>query len=151
FWNRESSFRPNRPVETGRLNAVIVGASIDGRGFDRESLEATYRRHQLDSLFGYRLEGPGGHDRDAFWRIDWTSEISAPDAFGSDFDFRRHVVTARYRVPVSEHQEFAARGIGGWSGGMLPPQRLFAIGGIGSVHGYDFKAAVGDRLALANL
>jgi len=28
---------------------------------------------------------------------------------------------------------------------------LFAIGGIGSVHGYDFKAATGDTLALMNL
>ncbi len=34
---------------------------------------------------------------------------------------------------------------------MLPPQREFAIGGIGSVHGYDFKSEVGDTLALVNL
>ena len=33
----------------------------------------------------------------------------------------------------------------------MPPQRQFAIGGIGSVHGYEFKEAVGDSLALLNL
>src|SRR5262249_20376387 len=32
-----------------------------------------------------------------------------------------------------------------------PPQRLFSVGGIGSVHGYDFKAETGDSLALVNL
>ena len=41
--------------------------------------------------------------------------------------------------------------IGGWSDGVLPPQRQFAIGGLGSVHGYGFKEAVGDSLALVNL
>ena len=41
--------------------------------------------------------------------------------------------------------------IGGWSGGLLPPQREFSIGGIGSVHGYHFKEVSGDTLALINL
>jgi outer membrane protein assembly factor BamA len=33
---------------------------------------------------------------------------------------------------------------------VLPPQRQFAIGGIGSVHGYEFKESVGDSMALLN-
>ena len=43
------------------------------------------------------------------------------------------------------------RVIGGWSRGVLPPQREFAIGGIGSVHGYAFKGSVGDTMALMNV
>ena len=152
LWNGDEPFRPNLSAREGRLNAVLVGASVDGRGFDRESLEATYRRHQLETPFGERLQSPEGkHDAEPIWRIDWTSEISAPDALGSDFDFRRHIVSGRARVPLSPHQDFGARVIGGWSDGVLPPQRQFAIGGIGSVHGYDFKEAVGSRLALVNL
>jgi outer membrane translocation and assembly module TamA len=85
------------------------------------------------------------------WRIDWTSEISAPDALQSDFDFRRHIISGRARVALSRHQEFSARAIGGWSDGVLPPQRQFAVGGIGSVHGYGFKEQVGDSIALVNL
>jgi hemolysin activation/secretion protein len=54
-------------------------------------------------------------------------------------------------VPLSPHQDFGARAIGGWSQGVLPPQRQFAIGGIGSVHGYGFKEAVGNDMALLNL
>ena len=65
--------------------------------------------------------------------------------FGSDFDFRRHILTGRARVLISEHQNFGVRAIRGWSGGALPPQRLFAIGGIGSVHGYEFKERSATR------
>jgi hypothetical protein len=152
FWNSDQAFRPNVDARDGRLNALVVGASVDGRGFDRESLDATYRRHQLETPFGERLEDADGkRDAAPVWRIDWTSEISTPDALGSDFDFRRHIVSGRARVLLSEHETFGVRAIGGWSEGVLPPQRLFAIGGIGSVHGYDFKEAIGDTLALVNL
>ena len=152
FWNSDEAFRPNAGATDGRLNAVLLGASIDGRGFDRESLEATYRRHQFDTLFGERLDGPEGkHDLAPIWRVDWTSELSEAGAFGSDFDFRRHIVTGRARLALSQRQTFGIRAIGGWSEGVLPPQRQFAVGGIGSVHGYDFKEQIGDTLALVNL
>ena len=152
FWNDDDTFRPNTAARDGRLNAVVIGTSVDGRGFDRESLGATYRRHQLETPFGERLNEPERKvDAAPIWRIDWTSEISAPGAFGSDFDFRRHIVTGRARVLLSEHQTFGVRAIGGWSEGVLPPQRAFALGGIGSVHGYELKESVGDTLALMNL
>jgi len=152
LWNSDESFRPNMVARGGQLNAVVIGASIDGRGFDGESLEATYRRHQFDTLFGERLNEPDSHNDGApIWRIDWTSELSSPGGLGSDFDFKRHIVNGRARLLLGEHQNAGVRAIGGWSEGALPPQRLFAIGGIGSVHGYDFKAATGDTLALVNV
>ena len=152
LWNDDEPFRPNVAAVDGRLNAIVVGASANSHGFERESLESSYRRHQLETPFGDRLNAPDfKRDQRPIWRIDWTSEISEPDAFASHFDFRRHIVTARARVLVSEHQTLGARAIRGWSGGELPPQRLFAIGGIGSVHGYEFKAATGDALSLLNL
>jgi len=152
LWNDEEAFRSNLAAQPGRLNAFVIGGSLDGNGFDRESLESTYRRHQLESLFGARLDDPRRRrDPLTLWRIDWTSELSSPGALDSDFDFRRHIVSGRVRAQVSEHQEVGARVIGGWSQGVLPPQREFAIGGIGSIHGYDFKASVGDTMALINL
>lgn len=151
-WNDDESFRPNRAAADGRMNAVVLGASVDGRGFDQESLEATYRRHQLETPFGERLSDPEhGHDRSPLWRIDWTSEISTPGTLNSDFDFKRHIISGRARLALSPHQDFGVRVIGGWSDGVLPPQRQFSLGGIGSVHGYEFKEAVGDSLALVNL
>ncbi|OLC83492.1 MAG: hypothetical protein AUH72_04240 [Acidobacteria bacterium 13_1_40CM_4_65_8] len=152
LWNDEEPFRPNLVADAGRLGAIVIGGSLDGDSFDRESLGATYRRHLLERPFGERLEFPdGGHDTSPIWRIDWTSEISTPGGLRSDFDFKRHVVSGRARVPISEHQDFGARIIGGWSDGLLPPQRQFAIGGLGSVHGYAFKEQFGNTLALMNL
>jgi POTRA domain-containing ShlB-type protein len=150
IWNGDESFRPNLAAQNGRLNAVILGASVDGSGFDRESLGTTYRRHQLGTFFGERLPADG-HEPSTVWRVDWTSEISTPGALSSDFDFRRHIVSARAWTALSRWQEFGVRAIAGWSDGVLPPQRQFAIGGIGSVHGYEFKEAVGDSLQLLNL
>jgi outer membrane protein assembly factor BamA len=151
-WNSGEAFRASAAVRDGRLNALIVGASLAGAGFNRESLEASYRRHQFDTLFGDRLdEQERGHESRENWRVDWSSEIASPGSLGGDFDFRRHIVSARYRVVLSAHQTFGARAIGGWSEGGLPPQREFAVGGIGSVHGYDFKDETGTTLALVNL
>ena len=152
LWNDEEPFRPNLVAQDGRLSAIVIGGSLDGDSFDRESLGATYRRHLLERPFGERLEFPDGrHDASPIWRIDWTSEVSTPGGLRSDFDFKRHVVSGRARVPISEHQDFGARVIGGWSDGLLPPQRQLAIGGLGSVHGYDFKEQRGNTLALMNL
>ncbi|HZP48757.1 MAG TPA: BamA/TamA family outer membrane protein, partial [Vicinamibacterales bacterium] len=152
FWNGDEAFAPNREARDGRLASLIVGATVDGAGFEGESLEATYRRHQLASLFGERLAAPE-HDSDVAprWRLDWTSEVSSSGALGGDFDFTRHILVARTELPLSRHQAVAARAIAGWSTGALPPQRLFSAGGIGSVHGYDFKEQTGDSLALGNL
>src|SRR5262245_39505518 len=153
FWNDDEPFRPNRPAIDGRLSALIIGASLDGASFDREALGTTYRRHLLEEPFGQRLEEFDSHRRmpSPVWRIDWTSEISAPDALDSDFDFKRHLVSGRARLALSPHQDFGVRAIGGWSDGLVPTQRLFSIGGLGSVHGYEFKEQTGNTLALLNL
>ncbi len=152
LWNDDDPFRPNVVATAGWLNAVVLGASFNSLSFDRETLEATYRRHQLESLFGEWLADPRRRDDDwRAWSVDWTSELSFPGALDSDFDFKRHILSGRVRAQVSDHQEVGARVIGGWSQGVLPPQRLFAIGGIGSVHGWPFKASVGDStIALMN-
>lgn len=148
-WNGDDTFRPNRLAADGRLQALVFGASMDSRGFERESLETTYLRHQMDRAFGSRL---GDLDeRPAEWRVDWQSEVSSPGATGGDFDFSRSIVSARFRANLSPHQAFGARAIGGWSTGALPPQRLFAVGGIGSVIGYPFETEIGSSMALANL
>lgn len=152
LWNTDDEFRTNQPIQQGHLGALVLAASVDGEGFARESLDATYRRHQLESLFGIPLPSrTRSGDFTPAWRIDWTSEISAPDAFGSDFDFTRSIINARVRKALTTHQDVAARFIRGWSSGTPPPQRLFAIGGIGSLHGYDFKAATGTSMSLLNL
>ena len=75
----------------------------------------------------------------------------ARGALNSDFDFQRHIVSGRVGFQLSRHEEVRARVLTGWSGGVLPPQRLFSLGGVGTVHAYGFKEAVGDGVVLFNV
>jgi outer membrane protein assembly factor BamA len=142
FRDGGDEFRPNQQAAPGDLRAVVLGYTLDTRGFERESLERTYERHLFTSLFGTTgARRPGV-------RLEWTSEL-APEGLGGDFDFTRHIVNARGYAQFGPHG-FRVRGLAGGSSGVLPPQRQFALGGIGSVHGYSFKEAAGDGMFLFN-
>ena len=136
-------FRPNMPVAEGDLRAVILGYTLDTRGLTHESPGERFRRHQADSLFG------GFAERDHGVRLEWTSEI-APAAIAPDFDFSRHVINVRTWSEMSPGRLLSGRFVGGIGDGTLPPQRVFGLGGIGTVHGYAFKEAIGERMVLLN-
>jgi hypothetical protein len=139
----DEPFRPNQQAAPGKLRALVLGYILDTRSLEEDSLKQTYERHLFTSLFGTG----GGIDPGV--RVEWISEL-APDGFGGDFDFTRHVLNARgYFRPGGPHG-FRVRGIVGSSSGDLPPQRQFALGGIGSVHGYSFKETVGEGMVLFN-
>jgi len=151
IWNGDEEFRPNAPISEGQLNALVFGAMFDSIGFQDDSLAATYRQHLLDRPFGRTLSNPDPAMRRPVWRAQWNTEVSARSGLNSDFDFQRHIVTGRVVVPLSKYEEVRGRAFGGWSGGVLPPQRLFSLGGVGTVHGYGFKEAVGDGMVLFNV
>ena len=136
-------FRANALVDDAELHAVVLGYSFDSLGLRDESLSRRFARHLVDDLFRASRRGSDG------WRVDWTSEI-AGSGLGGDYDFTRHILNARGSVRLTPRQSVAARGIAGWSSGSLPLEREFAIGGVGSVHGYKFKEAAGSRLVLLN-
>ncbi|MGH9312109.1 MAG: BamA/TamA family outer membrane protein [Vicinamibacterales bacterium] len=135
-------FRPNQQAAAGDLRAVVLAYTLDTRGLEQESLERTYERHMFTSLFGTTGRRTPGI------RFEWTSEL-APEGLGGDFDFTRHIVNARGYAQFGKHG-FRVRGLAGGSSGVLPPQRQFALGGIGSVHGYSFKEAAGEGMFLFN-
>jgi outer membrane protein assembly factor BamA len=151
IWNGDEEFRPNAPVAQGQLNALVFGALFDSIGFQDDSLAATYRQHLLDRPFGRTLGNPDPAMRRPVWRAQWNTEVSARGGLNSDFDFQRHIVAGRVVLPLSKYEEVRARALGGWSGGVLPPQRLFSLGGVGTVHAYGFKEAVGDGMMLFNV
>ncbi len=134
-------YRANQLAEAGRLRAVVFGYTWDSRGFRDQSRAGRYERHQMVDLFGtLGGEAPG-------WRVEWTSEVSTP-ALGSDFDYRRHVLNVRRYNRLLARHELNLRAIAGIGDGSLPPQRLLAIGGVGSIPGYEFKEAAGQRMVL---
>jgi len=139
----DHAYRPNLFAQPGDLRSLIVGYTFDTRGVTRESPGERYRRHLVDDLFGSFSERNHGA------RVEWRSEL-APSGFEHDFDFSRHIVNARAWIETSPGRTFSGRVLAGASTGTLPPQRLFALGGIGSVHGYGFKESVGERMVLLN-
>jgi heme-degrading monooxygenase HmoA len=143
FFRDTQIFRPNQSTAGGDLHAIVLAYTFDTRGLVDAGIAAGFERHLVDDLFrGTRRQDFGS-------RIDWTSEI-AGHGTGGDYTFDRHILNARTYVPLSPRQSFAGRSILGFSGGTLPVERRFAIGGIGSVHGYRFKEAVGEGLILFN-
>jgi hypothetical protein len=143
FFRDDAELRPPLPVVNQRVNAFVIGYTFDTRPLTSAGNRSTYSRHLKDSLYGFGTrQAPG-------LRLEWTSEI-AGHGLGGDAKFDRHIVNARGHVPISRHSLLSMRGLFGFSGGTVPVERVFSLGGIGSVHGYSFKEVSGTKMSLLN-
>jgi hypothetical protein len=70
-----------------------------------------------------------------------------------DFDYGRWIGDGRaYLRPGRPfHLALRLRGGGRFDGGAIPSQKLFWIGGLGTVRGHEFRSRYGDREMLGNL
>lgn len=143
FFRDSHVFRANAAAAEGDLRAVVLGYTYDSRGLARQRPSERYNRHLLDDLYGERTE------RDHGLRVDWRSEL-APASFDHPVDFNRHIATVRTWWQPTGRRLVSARVIAGGSTGELPLQRVFALGGIGSVRGYGFKETAGNGMLLVN-
>ena len=115
----DASTRPVRPIAEGRLVALETGARLGP-----ESSAYPGARLRLDVEAG--LEGPG------------------------DFGYTRWLLQAEWRRHASgDPWGWGLEGVAGAATGALPPQRLFLLGGRGSLPGHRFRTWGGDRFALA--
>ena len=143
FFRDDAELRPALPVQNQRVNAFVIGYTFDTRPLTSAGNRSTYTRHLKDNLYGFGTrQAPG-------LRLEWTSEI-AGHALGGDATFDRHILNARGHVPISRHSLLSMRGLFGFSGGTVPVERVFSLGGIGSVHGYAFKEVSGTKMSLLN-
>lgn len=142
FFRDSHGFRANALASPGDLRAVVAAYTYDSRGLD-DAPAQRYRRHLLDNLFSESTA------RDQGVRLEWRSEI-APRSFSDDFDFTRHIATARAWWQPTSRRTISGRLVAGTSTGTLPGQRVFALGGIGTVRGYGYKESAGDRMVLLN-
>jgi hypothetical protein len=135
--------RPNPPVQPGLMRSVIgslrwsTGALFEGGADEAESL-------LLRDLYG------GERSLRAALRLDTTFEIASSDAPGGDVTFHRWIAQLRGGRIVGP-LSFDARLLGGLAGGTVPPQKVFALGGLGTLRGYAFKEFTGEQMLLGTL
>ena len=130
--------RSNLRIDEGHLRSVTVG-------YNFHSLKAPARqmqRFRTVSMPGYRAK----HG----WRGNFSVEYTNK-RLNSDFNFNLyHFTIVRYNQLLSNHNlDFRLEGA--FSDGPLPRQRLLYLGGVGTLHGYDFKEFVGDNTLLFNV
>jgi hypothetical protein len=100
-----------------------------------------------------RLEYNGTNKENLFgrsaWRASATLEWSA-DAFGSDFDYRRYILQVRRYQKTTKQSILLLTGTYGASDGYMPMNRMFFLGGLGTLYGYRHKEYWGTRFWMTN-
>jgi hypothetical protein len=137
--------RPNPPVADGSMRSLIA----TGRWSWDSGLSSEWAAER-DSFLMRSLQGDL-FQRDQSVRAEATIEIADADALGGDFTFKRFVGQLRGARRVSAHRTLFGRLLVGRSGGDLPPQRRFALGGEGTLRGRATKAYPGDQVALVTV
>jgi hypothetical protein len=143
FFRDDAALRPALDITDRHVNALVLGYTLDTRRLSGAGERATYARHLKDGLYGFAARQQPG------LRLEWTSEI-AGHGLGGGATFDRHIANVRGYLPFTSRTLLAMRGLFGWGSEALPEERRFALGGIGSVHGYAFKEVSGTRMALFN-
>ena len=115
-------FRPNPPIQDGDDQAMTIRFRI---GPSAPPLKGGTRGEALYERSGDPLHG--------------------------DFEYGRLRAAVRHRARLSPTMEFRARVIAGSTlTGTLPFQKLWYVGGIGTLRGHDFKSFAGDQFFLGN-
>lgn len=119
----EKRFRENPPITEGRMRSVVLTAGISTATKTRRGMEG--------------------------WALYGTAEFTGP-ALASAFSFSQLVVDVRRYQPLGRYDGINVRIRTGTSGGSLPVQRTYELGGLGTLPGFPFKDQAGNRLLLGN-
>ncbi len=141
LWKTNALKRSNLRIDEGNFRSITVGYN-----FNRLKLPDPIRSgtslHGIRQMQSYPVKYG--------WRGNFSVEY-ANKRLNSDFDFNLyHFTIMRYNQLRSNHNlDFRLEGA--FSDRPLPRQRLLYLGGIGTLHGYDFKEFVGDNTLLFNV
>ena len=116
-------FRPNPAIDEGKMRGIVASAGL--------------------STVTSTIDGPEG------WSIHTTAEF-INKSYGGDFKFDRYVADIRRYQPLSRWDNLNIRFRVGSSEGVLPIQKEFDMGGLGTLQGYPFKEDQGNRMLLMN-
>lgn len=86
-------------------------------------------------------------------RRGWYGKFSVETSnskLNSDFSFNQYILDVRNYIPLSRYERIDLRFKVGSSEGELPFQKLYQIGGLSTLRGFDYKEFQGDRMLLFN-
>jgi hypothetical protein len=135
----------NPPVEEGLMRSFIFTVRWTSSGDLFENQEAELRAVTQPSFYG-----TDWFRKPEALRVDATWEVAAP-GLGSDFDFSRFIGRLRWHRELGERHALDGRLLLGATTGDPPLPKLFALGGLNTLRGYERKRIQGERMALVNL
>lgn len=118
---------------------------VEGIG-DIDSLENAGLRFHID------FDTRRGEDpfRRSSWHFSGDLEYSHPD-LDSDYDYSRYMLNLRRYQEIHHRSMLILRTVYGGSEGRLPMHKLYFLGGLGTLRGYDHKEYPGTEFWMANL
>jgi hypothetical protein len=133
----DKHFRDNFSSVTGPLPSSVI------TDYDKDEavLEASYVLNTVED------------ERGEMARAGWVAGVDylhSSSRLGSDFGYDRFALELRRFQPLTYMQNLNVRLLYGQATGNLPLHRLFYLGGIRTLRGYDIKQYFGTRAALAN-
>jgi hemolysin activation/secretion protein len=78
-------------------------------------------------------------------------EAEVGEQLGGDFDFSRYLGDMRFYLPFGYRSSLGFRFRGGYASEDAPIQKMFTLGGVGSVRAYPQNVFFGTRMLLANV
>ena len=125
--------RPNSPIYDGRMHSITLKYDFDNRENTKVYYDLGNRGDKTERYYTFLIE------------------YSDP-AIGSDYDFLRFVAHLRKYQPIGEDRIDVRLKVGLASTPyMLPYQRQFVLGGVGTLRGYSLYEFVGNHGFLYNL
>jgi hypothetical protein len=74
----------------------------------------------------------------------------AKNNWGSEFEFGQYILDLRRFQPLGKYDNLNIRVRAGSSDGTLPSQKIFELGGLGTMNAFPFKSELGNRMLLIN-
>jgi hypothetical protein len=120
----KKKFRANPLIPPGKMRSMILSGGIS-------TITKTSRSQEGWSLFG-------------------SAEV-AKKSWGSEFDFDQYIIDLRRFQPLGRYENFNVRLRMGSSGGAIPLQKAFELGGLGTMNAFPFQSEIGNRMMLVNM
>ena len=124
FFGNKSTYRPNPEVSEGNIQSLYLSGSFNPK----------------ELLLAPRV----------MFKAEGLVELADLDGMDNEYGYNRYLFESRFSSNLAENTVFEWRLRSGSLTGDMPLQRMFELGGIGTLRGRDFKAYTGNTMVLNN-